>query len=244
MNQISTFPQISARGHFDLWTGKTLNKSKPYTLYPKNKFDKINNADEIVIFVHGMRNSRWGAKRGALTLRQTLRKLGYKKHPVVAFSYDADIRGAHIMSKHKKVIEVAEGIAKNSGILYLPDYIHDLKRKNPNIKIRLVGHSLGCEVVLWAVRRLGVCSCTLNHVESVHLFGSPLELGDVEDLGKIVKVTNYYNQNDDVIIEEVDMGNCKLPTCLIKKVQNVKNVKLLAEHHGFRAYASKLRSFP
>ncbi len=244
MNHISKFPQISSRGRYNLRTGESFGKKKLYTLYPKKKFILIEKASEITIFIHGMRNSSWGAKRGALTLRQTLRKLGYKKHPVVAFSYDADVREAHKPSEYKRTLKVAGEIAKHNGIAHLGEYIHDLLSDNPKIKIHLVGHSLGCEVVYWALARLNICSCRPDHVTSVHLFGSPVELGMIELAGEMNKITNYYNPTDDVIIEGVDRGVCELPTCLVKNVQNVKNVKLVAEHHGFRAYAKELKKFP
>lgn len=244
MSQISTFPQISTRGHYDLWGGYKLDRKHMYTLYPKKKFDKIKKAEEIVIFVHGMRNSRWGGKRGALTLRQTLRKLGYKKHPVVAFSYDADVRGAHIDAKYHDVLYTASTIAEKNGT-HLKQFIEDVIKHNPKVKIHLVGHSLGCEVVTSSLHTMDVCSQHEDHrIASVHLFGSPSELWEVEMLGKHHNIINYYNPTDDVIIEGVDRGACDLPSCLVKKIPNVKTVKLLAEHHGFRAYAKVLRKFP
>ena len=91
MKQRYEFPRILTRGSYDLHDGKYKARS-PYSLFPQKKFDKIINAEEIVIFVHGFRNTSYGAKKGGQTLRRTLRKLGYKKHPVVSFSYDANVR--------------------------------------------------------------------------------------------------------------------------------------------------------
>lgn len=245
MNQIQSFPQISTRGRYDLRSGLPIDNKKKYVLTPRKKFDKILNAKEIVIFIHGMRNSRWGAKRGALTLRQTLRKLGYKDHPVVAFSYDADVRGAHLDHKYSHVIDVAQGIAIYNGIINLSPFIRDLKKNNPKIKIHLVGHSLGCIVA-------GMCVDFLKNfgagklISSLHLLGSPYELDMIDTISSNTdtKITNYYNPTDDVIIEAVDRNTCRLPTCLIKKVPHVKNVKCLAKNHSFRAYAKELKKFP
>ena len=117
MKQQYAFPRISTRGHYDLRTGEPL-KGGSYYLYPKYKFDKINDAKEVVIFVHGMRNSNWGAIHGTRLLRNKLRKLGYK-HPVISFSYDAEIRGAHLEKNYHKVLETATTIAINNGCFHL-----------------------------------------------------------------------------------------------------------------------------
>lgn len=243
MTQVSTFPQISTRGRYDLRSGEWLGKKTSYTLYPKRKFIKIEKADEIVIFVHGMRNSKYGARRGGLTLRQTLRKLGYKKHPVVSFSYDADIIGAHIPSNYKKVLGTAYYIAHVNGIIHLSNYIVRLKKHNPNIKIHLVGHSLGC-IVIGSSVKLFSNNKPVGFINSVHLFGSPLEYDKVKYISKFTKITNYYNPTDDVIIEGVDMGDLQLPTCLVKKIPNVKTILCLAKDHRFRSYMKELHQFP
>lgn len=242
MNQSYEFPRITTRGYYDLHTGESLGKSG-YYLYPKKKFDKIaKDAKELVIFVHGMRNSKFGAKRGALTLRQTLRKIGYKKHPVVAFSYDADIRGAHLEKNHKQVLKTAYKIAEMNGV-HLSKFIDDLHRNNPKIKIHLVGHSLGCDVVSSALHILNITSMLEKPVTSAHLFGSPLECDEVERISKFTKVTNYWNPTDLDIKAEITMGDLKKPSCIVKPI-GVKSIRCLAKDHRFRSYAEKLSEFP
>ena len=211
-------PRINTRGRYDLRTGLFLTNKKNthYTLFPKYKFDRIEKADEIVIFVHGMRNSRTGAAMGTRLLRRRLLKLGYK-YPVVAFSYDADIRGAHIDSNYNDVITTATVIAVSNGI-HLSKYVEDLKEKNSKIKIHIVGHSLGCIVAEHCVWLLGE-----GVIKSVHLLGSPVELELAEGITRFTRVVNYYNPIDNVIIESVDRNKSKLPTCLIKKVPNAIN---------------------
>ena len=241
MKQSYEFPRVITRGRYDLRTGNRIRKANSYSLFPKKKFDKIFNADEVVIFVHGMRNTPKGAVMGGNTLRRKLRKLGYKKHPVISFSYDANIRGAHIYSDYDRVIPVAEKIAKRNGD-NLRVFIRDLKKVNPNIKIHLVGHSLGCEVIESFLEYGG------SHAESIHLFGSPVSVINLIHLSynnRQTRVTNYYNLKDEVIQKEYDSGRCESPSCLYKdKRMAYKNIPCRAIHHGFRAYADCLRKFP
>mgnify|MGYP003684602419 FL=1 len=108
--------------------------------------------------------------------------------------------------------------------------------KNPEIKVHLVGHSLGCNVV----------EHTKTNVTTIHLLGSPVESKVVREIGRYAKnVTNYYNPKDDVIKEGVDKGDLKKPSCLNKvDIKNVKSKRCNAVHHGFSAYAEKMRKFP
>jgi hypothetical protein len=193
------FPRVTTRGHFDLRTGKDLGKSNNYYLYPSKKFNSIIKSKEIVIFIHGMRNTRWGAQNGGKILRRTLRKIGYKKHPVVSFSYDADVREAHKPERYNKVLRVANSIAKKNGKL-LGKFISDLYEKNPEIKVHLVGHSLGCNVV----------EHTKTNVSTINILGSPVEINSVKEIARYADtVINYYNPKDDVIKEGVDKGDLK-----------------------------------
>ena len=68
----------------------------------------------------------------------------------------------------------------------------------------------------------------------------------VREIGKYAKnVINYYNPKDDVIKEGVDKGDLKKPSCLNRvDNKNVKSKRCSAVHHGFRAYAEKMRKFP
>jgi len=233
MKQRYEFPRVSTRGRYNLHTGEYIGHQPLYSLFPKKKFDKIFKADEVVIFVHGMRNSPKGAVMGGTRLRRTIRKLGYK-HPVVSFSYDADIRGAHLEKNYHKVLKTAYKIAKANGE-HLTYFIINLQRSNPNIKIHLVGHSLGCEVVSWV---------TAN-VHSVNLLGSPVEVDEFHRFVFSNKVTNHYNPKDAVIQEGVDKGDLKKPSCLNRVDHgNIHSKRITAIHHGFRAYAEGLRKFP
>lgn len=240
LKQRYAFPRVTTRGHYDLRTGANKKTTyKDYFLYPKYKFDKFDKVDEIVVFVHGMRNTRWGAIHGARLLRNKLRKLGYK-HPVIAFSYDAEIREAHKPESYNKVLNTAFRIAKNNGIYNLTKFINDFKREHPFVKIRLVGHSLGCDVI----------SHINTEVYSIDLFGSPVEEVDLIRFGqggKAVYITNHYNPKDDVIKEGIDKGIANRPTCIFKinsKFNNIKSKLNRANDHRFSSYLKGLKKFP
>ncbi len=238
MKQCYAFPRVTTRGYYNLRTGEPrMGHTSPYFLYPKYKLDKIARGNEIVIFVHGMRNSRWGAIHGARLLRNKLRKLGCK-YPVVAFSYDAEVREAHKPNKYHKVLRAANKIANYNGRYNLNRFIKDLRR-NPNIKIHLVGHSLGCDVISNLTVPLG---------GTIHLFGSPVETNDVYKLCSLTtKLVNYYNPRDEVIKEGITKGVIKKPSCFYRiedKLNDVFTKNCYAKDHRFASYVEKLRKFP
>lgn len=252
LKQRYAIPRVSTRGYFDLRNGKLKKYENmfSYYLYPKYKFENILKEPEIVIFVHGMRNSRKGSVMGTNALRIKLRKLGYK-YPVIGFTYDADVRGAHLEKNYHKVLDTAYNIASdNTRNLFA--FIRNLQFRHDYWgKIRLVGHSLGCVVVAGVLTQFD--HREIGFVESVHMFGSPIESGFItknyymiED-GVKGKFVNYYNTKDEVIREGVEKGDLRDPICL-RKIPNVgKKViqkRIKAEHHGFKAYVDGLRSFP
>jgi len=226
------FPRVTTRGYYNQNTAESEHDGN-YNTYPKSKVAKIFKGKEVVIFIHGMRNSRWGAIHGARLLRNRLRKIGYK-YPVVAYTYDAEIRGAHIPERYSEVIGKAEKIARANGLHNLSSLIGDIRTQNPNIKIHLVGHSLGCDII--------------NHiwipVDSIHLLGSPVDAKEILELPS-KKIVNYFNPKDDVIREGVDKGIAKNPSCLTRITGRfVISKRCSAKDHRFKSYVEKLRCFP
>lgn len=236
---------ISTRGSFDLYNGKRLRVKKPH-ITPMKKYNNLSKSKEVVIFVHGMRNSTIGAKMGTNALRLKLRKLGYKGD-IIGFSYDSNVRGAHLDKNYHKVLKTAKKIAERSGE-DLAKIINDIHQKDYRIKVRLVGHSLGCDVVKSVFDYLG-----FGVVVSVHLFGSPVEVDTLESWTSFVgafNIVNYYNPNDDVIKEGVEKGDLERPSCLHKvlvrseRTPKITSKRLYAKNHGFKAHMNALRSFP
>jgi hypothetical protein len=235
MKQNYEFPRITTRGYYNQNTAEETDSRREnrYNTYPKAKVAKIFKGKEVVIFVHGMRNSRWGAIHGARLLRNRLRKVGYK-YPVVAFTYDAEIRGAHIANNEPETIRKAEHIAKRNGIWHLSQVIGDIHQNNPHIKIRLVGHSLGCDVI----------NNVFVPVESIHLLGSPVTEKEVLELPS-KKIVNFYNPRDEVIREGVENHTIFNPSCLTRvKGKYVISKNCFANDHRAKSYFNKMRSFP
>ena len=137
--------RISTRGYYDLSNGLTLKNNSYYT-YPKNDFKKLINSQEITIMIHGLRNDNAGAITKVVLAQKQLRKLGYV-HPVIGYSYDSNIIGAHLIKHAKHALTVGQKIAVKNG-KNLGKFIEDFKITSTKTKIRLMGHSLGSQVIL------------------------------------------------------------------------------------------------
>jgi hypothetical protein len=243
-------PRISTRGFYDLSTGKTLKK-KPYDLYPKKFFESLGKFQEFTIMIHGLRNDKEGALAKFKIAQKRLKQLGYK-YPVVGFSYDSNTKGIQYKSTEQKASNVGRIIAKKNG-KNLAKFILDFKKKNPNTKIRLVGHSLGTEVIVHALVHL---TNKKDIVESVYFFAGSLSQNFLQR--KLVKnilqttirqkIFNYYDLCDAVLqkahilkIVNKPIGCFGMPQNKIKKhVQR----RLKTQNHRFLSYSLKLERYP
>ena len=247
------FPKISTRGFYDLKTGKTL-KNISYDIYPKTSFEKISQKSEIVIMIHGLRNNKSGALAKYVIAEKHLKTLNYK-HDVVGYSYDSNTAGVQYKSTALSALKVGVTIAKKNG-KNLSKFIKDLKSKNPSIKIRLMGHSLGAQVILSTVESLAKNSENNGIIESVHLFGASIPANSLSPkihgnkFQKIVnkKIMNYYSPYDDVLKAAHDEKWVDSPigyrgalgtTC---KKYHQKQVR--PQNHRFASYAKTIKSFP
>ena len=247
------FPKISTRGFYDLKTGKTL-KNISYDIYPKTSFEKISQKSEIVIMIHGLRNNKSGALAKYVIAEKRLKTLNYK-YDVVGYSYDSNTAGVQYKSTALSALKVGVTIAKKNG-KNLSKFIKDLKSKNPSIKIRLMGHSLGAQVILSTVESLAKNSENNGIIESVHLFGASIPANSLSPkiygnkFQKIVnkKIMNYYSPYDDVLKAAHDEKWVDSPigyrgalgtTC---KKYHQKQVR--PQNHRFASYAKTIKSFP
>ena len=247
------FPKISTRGFYDLKTGKTL-KNISYDIYPKTSFEKISQKSEIVIMIHGLRNNKSGALAKYVIAEKRLKTLNYK-YDVVGYSYDSNTAGVQYKSTALSALKVGVTIAKKNG-KNLSKFIKDLKSKNPSIKIRLMGHSLGAQVILSTVELLAKNSENNGIIESVHLFGASIPANSLSPkihgnkFQKIVnkKIINYYSPYDDVLKAAHDEKWVDSPigyrgalgvTC---KKYHQKQVR--PQNHRFASYAKTIKSFP
>ena len=247
------FPKISTRGFYDLKTGKTL-KNISYDIYPKTSFEKISQKSEIVIMIHGLRNNKSGALAKYVIAEKRLKTLNYK-YDVVGYSYDSNTAGVQYKSTALSALKVGVTIAKKNG-KNLSKFIKDLKSKNPSIKIRLMGHSLGAQVILSTIELLAKNSENTGIIESVHLFGASIPANSLSPkihgnkFQKIVnkKIINYYSPYDDVLKAAHDEKWVDSPigyrgalgsTC---KKYHQKQVR--PQNHRFASYAKTIKSFP
>ena len=247
------FPKISTRGFYDLKTGKTL-KNISYDIYPKTSFEKISQKSEIVIMIHGLRNNKSGALAKYVIAEKRLKTLNYK-YDVVGYSYDSNTAGVQYKSTALSALKVGVTIAKKNG-KNLSKFIKDLKSKNPSIKIRLMGHSLGAQVILSTVESLAKNSENNGIIESAHLFGASIPANSLSPkihgnkFQKIVnkKIINHYSPYDDVLKAAHDEKWVDSPigyrgalgtTC---KKYHQKQVR--PQNHRFASYAKTIKSFP
>lgn len=246
-------PRISTRRYYDLKTGKTLKKND-YYLYPKKDFQKLIGSKELTIMIHGLRNDGAGAVAKVLLARNRLRRLGYS-YPVVGFSYDSNTTGAHLIKHAKHALSVGQSIAKKNG-RNLGRFIEDFKESSPKTKIRLMGHSLGSQVILSTIEYLAKKKQNFGIVESVYFFGASIT-DDVPSskkydrpLQNIVnkKIINYYAPSDEVLMWANKEKHVLRPLGLCgatgKPVSKYHQKLVKPKNHRFASYAATLNTFP
>lgn len=244
-------PRISTRGYYDLSNGRTL-KTNSYYLYPAKYFSKLNK-DEIVIMVHGLRNNKSGAVSKFRIAQRRLRLLGYRS-PVIGFTYDSNTKGAHLPKTEFKALRIGKKIAQKNG-KNLAQFIMDFKKTHPKTKIRLMGHSLGTQVIQSAIKWIALRN-KKNEIESVHFFGASIsnDAMSVQKEGKYFqkvvkeKITNYYSPDDEVLKETKNHKSLKVALGLSgakgKTISKFRQKKVCPKNHRFASYAAVLQKFP
>lgn len=241
-------PRITTRGRYDLTDGKTLKSG--YSLYPKRSFESLYGQKEISIMIHGLRNNTAGAVNKFEIAKARLKKLGYM-HPVIGFSYDSNTRGAHLKKTESRALLVGQKIAQKNG-KNLAKFILDFAEKSPETKFRLLGHSLGSQVILSAVMYLAGRK-TRSIIESIHFFGASIP-ADVPcsntygpHLQRIVdkKIINYYAPTDEVLSSSRGSKLLGLHGASDKmRISKYIQRRVRPKNHRFKSYAAVLKSFP
>lgn len=246
-------PRISTRGYYDLKTGKTLKKNN-YYLYPKKDFQKLVDSKELTIMIHGLRNDNAGAIAKAVLARNRLRKLGYS-HPVIGFSYDSNTTGAHLIKHAKHALAVGQNIAKKNG-RNLGKFIEDFKESSPKTKIRLMGHSLGSQVILSTIKYLAKKKQNSGILEGVYFFGASIteDVPSSKKYGKLLhtvvnkKILNHYAPSDEVLSWADDkkyvLGPLGLNGAIGKPIKKYRQKLVKPKNHRFASYAAVLNTFP
>jgi len=244
--------RISTRGYYDLSYGTTLKKT-PYHLYPKKDFEKLIGSKELTIMIHGLGNDNAGAVEKVIIAKNKLRRLGYH-YPVIGYSYDSNTTGGHLIAFAKHALAVGQIIAKKNG-RNLASFIQDFKSISPKTKIRLMGHSLGSQVILSTVERLFKKSQNIGIIESAHFFGASIP-SDVPSskYGKLLqrvirgKIVNYYSPTDEVLLwgsqANFVSGPLGLHGATGKTISKYHQKLVSPENHRFASYAAVLKSFP
>ncbi|HSB84199.1 MAG TPA: DUF726 domain-containing protein [Nitrosarchaeum sp.] len=248
-----TIPRISTRGYYDLTYGKTI-KNNSYFLYPKKDFEKFIGSKELVIMIHGLRNDNSGAIAKVVLAKNRLLRLGYV-FPVVGFSYDSNTTGAHLQKHVKRALLAGQIIAKKNGH-NLSMFIEYFKSVSPLTKIRLIGHSLGSQVILSTVENLAKKSQNNGIIESVYFFGASIT-SDIPSskkygplLDKIIKrkIVNYYSPTDEVLSwankEKFVKGPLGLNGSTGKTISKYHQKSVTPKNHRFASYIAMLNSFP
>lgn len=249
LKQNKRVPRISTRGFYNLGSGKTI-KTRSYDLYPKKFFDDLDNVSEITIMIHGLRNNKSGALAKFHIAQQRLSQLGYN-HPIVGFSYDSNTKGVQYKSHEQDATNVGVAIAKKNG-KNLSKFIIDVKRKFPHLKIRLIGHSLGSQVILSTLSSLK----NKKLVEAAYIFGAsiPADSMNPENNGKTIqntihaKFVNYYSKHDGVL--KYGYENSLIPKPIGysgaegKTVPKYTQIHVTPRNHRFVSYAQTLKSYP
>lgn len=248
-----TIPRISTRGYYDLTYGKTIKKNS-YFLYPKKSFDKLIGSKELVIVIHGLRNNNAGAIAKAVLVKKRLLNLGYV-YPVVGFSYDSNTTGAHLLKHAKRALSAGQTIAQKNG-RNLGMFIEYFKSVSPKTKIRLMGHSLGSQVILSTVEYLAKNSKNAGIVESAYLFGASItsDVPSSKKYGKLLektiknKIINYYSPDDEVLnwahTAKFVKGPLGLNGATGKPISKYSQKLIHPKNHRFASYVAVLNSFP
>lgn len=246
-------PRISTRGYYDLTTGITIKKN-PYFLYPKKDFEKLIGVKDLTIMIHGLRNDNAGAITKTIIAKNRLRRLGYA-YPVIGYSYDSNTTGAHLAKHAKRALVTGQVIAKKNG-RNLSLFIQEFKKSSPQTKIRLMGHSLGSQVILSTIENLSKNSKNKEILESVYLFGASIteDVPSSKKYGKLFnmiiskKIINYFSPDDEVLswanTHKFVKGPLGLNGATGKTIPKYHQKQVKPKNHRFASYAAVLRQFP
>ena len=270
------FPRVTTRGAYDLATGRMLapaaggRRAAAYRVYPRSYFDGLAGEPEIAVMVHGLRNGPRDALRKFEIARGRLRELGYA-HPVVGYSYDSNTRGAGAAATRGRALAAGVRIARGNGRA-LAAFVRRMRppAASGGTRVRLLGHSLGAQVILSAALELARGG---GQAESVHLFGASVpassparssEYGAALRAAVRSSIVNHYAPTDEVLLEAGGVsaaaggarrgGRRRRPrpdgplgldgASSAATVRGYRQVRVRPESHRFASYAAVLERFP
>jgi len=246
-------PRISTRGYYDLLTGRTIKKN-PYFLYPKKDFQKLIGVKDLTIMIHGLRNDNAGAIAKVVIAKNRLRHLGYS-YPVIGYSYDSNTTGAHLIKHARRALVAGQVIAKKNG-RNLSLFIQEFKKNSPQTKIRLMGHSLGSQVILSTIEELARHSKNKGILESVYFFGASIteDIPSSKKYGKLMnmivskRIMNFFSPDDEVLAwanaHKFVKGPLGLNGATGRPIAKYRQKQVKPKNHRFASYAAVLEQFP
>ena len=168
--------------------------------------------DLLVFIVHGFNNSfgraqqRWDSD--VFPKIQSLVRIRRKRVAVALFFWPGDSHGPKAMSASSYPFRIQSAI--DAGVL-LGEYIVRIAENSPAMNVSLVGHSLGCRVVLSAAKSL--CSMSFEaRLEQVILLGAAVPVGDCQPPGpwQIDRLPGrqsvYYSSEDTILRRYFPIG--------------------------------------
>ena len=250
---MSPVARISTRGYYNLLNGKTI-KNNSYYLYPKHDFKKLIDSKELTIMIHGLRNDNAGAIAKVVLAKNKLKKLNYS-YPIIGYSYDSNTTGAHLIKYAKRSLAAGQVIAKKNG-RNLGKFVEDFKSNSPSTKIRLIGHSLGTQVILSTLEYIAKKKKNIKLVEGVYFFGASIteDVPSSKKYGKILqnivntKIVNHYAPSDEVLSwankEKFVKGPLGLVGAIGKPISKYHQILVKPKNHRFASYILELKKFP
>lgn len=204
-------PTISTRGQFNMLTGH-LNPGLGTTSYTLTgpPFPGLHNnmacPDTAIIFVHGMFTPRQGARDDFNRIALALSSKGF----LSLFSWDSDTDTNTSAANIIRSAHTAETIGDQNG-MKLAQFIFDYGTACPQMKMRLIGHSLGNRVILQALNilnqvRIAYPDMWHTQLTSVDLLGAFVPVSSVRPGGEFndglkmaADIHSYYSSLDSVM---------------------------------------------
>ena len=184
--------EITTRGN--LSNAQGVNGTGYRDTYPLLDIRNLSNTcpEEVAIFIHGWGQNETGAKERLDRVKMSLEKNNYT-HPLVGFSWDSD-----------REWNAAQFLAKWNGPK-LADYIVGLmdnckQHHGKDIKIRLIGHSMGARVILSSLDSL--------HKNATWNDGN-FKVASVDLLGAAVDNEEVTMNRGDILVDKTNWGSPK-----------------------------------
>ena len=184
--------EITTRGN--LFNAQGNNGTGYRDTYPLLDIRNLSNScpEEVAIFIHGWGQNETEAKERLDRVKMSLEKNNYT-HPLVGFSWDSDTEwnAAQFLAKWNgpKLADYTVGLMDNCK-----------QHHGKDIKIRLIGHSLGARVILSSLDSLHK-NATWNN--------SNFKVASVDLLGATVDDEEVTMNPGDILVDRTNWGSPK-----------------------------------